>query len=66
MSHYIFSDEHEQLRKSVRRFVERELAPYADEWEAAEGFPDEVFRKLGAQGFLGLRYPEEYGGQGGD
>ena len=66
MGHFIFSDEHEQLRKSLRRFIERELAPHAEEWEAAGGFPDEVFRKLGDQGFLGLRYPEEYGGQGGD
>jgi len=66
LGHFIFSDEHEQLRKSLRRFIERELAPHAEEWEAAGGFPDEVFRKLGDQGFLGLRYPEEYGGQGGD
>lgn len=66
MGHFLFSDEHEQLRRSIRRFVERELAPHADEWEEAGGFPDEVFRKLGAQGFLGLRYPEEYAGQGGD
>jgi acyl-CoA dehydrogenase len=61
-----FSDEHEELRASIRRFVERELRPHAREWEEARWFPSEVFLKLGAAGFLGLKYPEEYGGQGGD
>jgi len=64
--HFIFTDEHEQLRESIRRFVENELAPHAQEWEREEWFPDEVFAKLAANGFLGLKYPEEYGGQGGD
>ncbi len=61
-----FSDEHEQLRESIRRFVESELAPHAPQWERDEWFPDEVFAKLAAHGFLGLKYPEQYGGQGGD
>ncbi len=61
-----FTDEHEELRESIRRFVERELAPHAQEWERDEWFPDEVFGKLAEHGFLGLKYPEEYGGQGGD
>ncbi len=61
-----FSDEHEQLRQSVRSFIERELTPHAQRWEQDEWFPDEVFGKLAAQGLLGLKYPEEYGGQGGD
>ena len=52
-------------RRSAR-FVERELAPHAQQWEEDEWFPDEVFPKLAAHGFLGLKYPEEYGGQGGD
>ena len=60
-----FNDEHEQLRKSIRDFVEKELAPYADEWEANKDFPDWVFTKLGEAGFLGVAYPEEYGGGGG-
>ncbi len=46
--------------------MERELAPHADEWEAAGRFPDEVFRRMGELGFLGLTVPEEHGGQGGD
>jgi acyl-CoA dehydrogenase len=61
-----FSDEHEQLRQSIRGFIERELAPHAPQWEDERWFPDDVFPKLAAQGLLGLKYPEEYGGQGGD
>jgi len=63
--HFIFTDEHEQLRESVRAFAIKELAPHADEWEETT-FPDSVFRRMGELGFLGLSYPEEYGGQGGD
>ncbi len=61
-----FTEEHEELRASARGFIERELTPHAQEWEEAEWFPDEVFAKLAAQGLLGLKYPESYGGQGGD
>src|SRR3954468_4820789 len=62
----IFTPEHDQLRKSVRRFVDREIAPHVPEWEAAEFFPDHVFRRCGELGFLGLHYPERWGGSGGD
>jgi acyl-CoA dehydrogenase len=61
-----FTDEHEELRESVRGFLDRELAPHAQEWEREQWFPDEVFPKLAAQGLLGLKYPVELGGQGGD
>jgi acyl-CoA dehydrogenase len=61
-----FTEEHEELRASIRGFVERELTPHAQRWENEEWFPDEVFSKLAAQGLLGLKYPEQYGGQGGD
>ncbi|MHB8533511.1 MAG: acyl-CoA dehydrogenase family protein [Solirubrobacteraceae bacterium] len=61
-----FSDEHEELRQSVRGFIERELAPHAQQWEDEEWFPQEVFGKLAGQGLLGLKYPASYGGQGGD
>jgi alkylation response protein AidB-like acyl-CoA dehydrogenase len=63
--HFIFTDEHEQLRESIRRFVVNELAPHAEEWEETT-FPDSVFERMGELGFLGLDKPEEYGGQGGD
>jgi alkylation response protein AidB-like acyl-CoA dehydrogenase len=61
-----FTEAHEELRRNIRRFVETELAPHAAEWEEAHYFPDWVFRRMGELGFLGLRYPAEYGGQGGD
>ncbi|HKN93541.1 MAG TPA: acyl-CoA dehydrogenase family protein [Thermoleophilaceae bacterium] len=61
-----FTEEHEALRESIRRFVERELAPHAREWEEAQWFPNDVFTRMAELGFLGLKYPEEYGGQGGD
>ncbi len=64
-SHFIFTDEHDQLRESIRRFVVKELAPHAEEWEETT-FPDWVFTRMGELGLLGLDKPEAYGGQGGD
>jgi len=61
-----FGDEHAALRDSIRRFVARELRPHAQRWEDERWFPDDVFAKLAANGLLGLKYPEAYGGQGGD
>jgi alkylation response protein AidB-like acyl-CoA dehydrogenase len=63
--HFIFTDEHEQLRESIRSFTTKELAPHAEEWEETT-FPDSVFPRMGELGFLGLDKPEQYGGQGGD
>jgi alkylation response protein AidB-like acyl-CoA dehydrogenase len=63
--HFIFTDEHEQLRESIRRFVLKELAPHAEDWEETT-FPNWVFERMGELGFLGLDKPVEYGGQGGD
>jgi acyl-CoA dehydrogenase len=66
MRHPMFTEEHELFRDSVRKFVEKELAPHAQEWEEAEEFPNTVFTRMGQLGFLGIRYPEKYGGQNGD
>jgi len=63
--HFIFSEHHDQLRESIARFVAKELAPHAEEWEETT-FPNWVFERMGELGFLGLDVPEEYGGQGGD
>src|SRR5260221_8051480 len=60
-----FTDAHDELREHVRRFLEREVAPHLEEWEES-GFPDSIFKRMGELGLLGLRYPLEYGGQGGD
>ncbi len=61
-----FREEHEQFRNTVKNFALKELAPYADEWEAAETFPNHVFKRAGELGILGAHYPEEHGGAGGD
>ncbi|MEA2495890.1 MAG: acyl-CoA dehydrogenase [Thermoleophilaceae bacterium] len=60
-----FDEEHEELRQTLRRFVESELRPHAMEWEDAQWMPGEIFLRCGQLGFLGLKYEERYGGQGG-
>jgi acyl-CoA dehydrogenase len=57
-----FTEEHEALRDQVRRFVETEIKPHALKWEEDGFVPREVLRKMGSLGFLGIRYPSEYGG----
>jgi acyl-CoA dehydrogenase len=59
-----FTAEHEEFRAAVRRFVQTELAPNAPEWEAARWFPNDVFARLAELGYLGLKFPEQYGGDG--
>ncbi|MBI2060521.1 MAG: acyl-CoA dehydrogenase family protein [Nitrospirae bacterium] len=61
-----FKEEHNIFRQTIRKWIEAELAPNADKWEEAEDFPNWVFKRAGEQGFLGLRYPEDVGGLGGD
>jgi acyl-CoA dehydrogenase len=60
-----FTEELEEFRESVRRFMLNELAPKAQEYEDAHWFPNEVFQRLAEQGYIGLKFDEEYGGQGG-
>jgi acyl-CoA dehydrogenase len=62
----MFTDEHEMLRRTVRAFVEKEVAPHVDAWEEAGRIPREFWRRLGELGLLGLEFPVEYGGGGGD
>jgi acyl-CoA dehydrogenase len=59
-----FTEEHEEFRAVVRSFVRRELYPHATEWEEARWFPNEVFKRLAELGYLGLKFPPEYGGDG--
>ena len=62
-----FTAEHDQVRKVVRDFVDAEINPYVDQWEADGIFPaHELFARLGALGLLGLEYDPAYGGQGAD
>lgn len=57
--------EHHQLADTVKKFCQKEINPFIDEWEAKEEFPShEVIKKLGELGLLGLKYPTEYGGAG--
>ena len=62
----LFTEEHDIFRRSLRKFVEKEIVPFVDEWEEKKYFPDELFLKMGEQGFLGAIVPEEAGGFGGD
>lgn len=57
-----FTQEHELFRNSVRTFVEREVKPFINKWEEENKIPKEVWTKMGDNGFLGINYPEEYGG----
>lgn len=67
MSSIYFTEEHNALRKLVRDFVQHEIDPFVEEWEAEGIFPARLlFKKLGDLGLLGLTYPETYGGGGMD
>ncbi|MBF6567463.1 MAG: acyl-CoA dehydrogenase family protein [Candidatus Binataceae bacterium] len=60
------TDEQRQIRETVAAFAERELKPHSTAWDKDEYFPREVVEKLGALGFLGVAFPEQYGGGGAD
>ncbi|MGI9612597.1 MAG: acyl-CoA dehydrogenase family protein [Acidimicrobiales bacterium] len=66
MNRTLFTDDHELFRESIRRFVETEISPNADAWEQAGAVDKAMFRKAGANGFLGMEIPEEFGGGGVD
>jgi alkylation response protein AidB-like acyl-CoA dehydrogenase len=63
--HLIFTDEHEDLRESMKSWVLKELTPHAEEYEK-NLWPDSVLHRMAELGYVGLCFPEEYGGQGGD
>ncbi|MHB8878222.1 MAG: acyl-CoA dehydrogenase family protein [Myxococcaceae bacterium] len=58
----LLGEEHEAFRDTVRKVVAKELLPHAREWEEKGEFPLSIFRRFGELGFLGLKYPEEFGG----
>jgi len=62
---YVLSEEQKLFQRTIREFAEKELAPKAAHWDEKEEFPLENMKKAAKQGLLGLRVPEEYGGQGG-
>ena len=59
-----FTDEQQQLRRSVREFAEGEIAPHVMEWDEVSHFPMEIMPKLAEMGLLGVIFPEQYGGAG--
>jgi alkylation response protein AidB-like acyl-CoA dehydrogenase len=62
---FYLNDEQRSLQQALREFVSKEITPIAAQCDAQERYPIELFRKLGALGYLGLRFPEEFGGAGG-
>lgn len=62
MKSNLFTEEHELFRQSLRAFIDKEIQPNIDQWEEARRIPREIWKKMGDMGFLGLSYPEEYGG----
>jgi alkylation response protein AidB-like acyl-CoA dehydrogenase len=64
MKRVLFEDEHLMFRDSVRRFIEREVKPYHDQWEKDGIVPRQLWLKAGEQGYLCMDVPEEYGGGG--
>src|SRR6201996_4934003 len=58
------TEEQEQLRREVRSFAEREVAPHVSEWDEKSEFPHAVVKKLGEMGLMGVIFPEELGGSG--
>ena len=60
-----FTHEHQELQRNLKRFIDSDINPYVDEWEAAEMFPaKQLFKKMGELGFLGIAKPTEFGGLG--
>jgi len=59
----LITHEHEEIQRTLKRFIDEEINPHIDEWEAAEEFPaHQVFKRLGELGLLGLTKPTDYGG----
>lgn len=64
MKSVYFGEEHELFRQTVRQFIESEVAPHADAWEAARRIPRSIWRRMGEMGLLGILFPEAMGGSG--
>ena len=62
MKNYYFTEEHELFRQGLKDFLAKEVVPFIDEWEEKQQIPKEIFTKFGEMGYLGLNYPEKYGG----
>ena len=63
---FTLPQEYEMLRDTARKFAEEHIAPFAQQWDHDEYYPDDMIKKLGDQGFMGILVPEEFGGAGGN
>ncbi|RMG62488.1 MAG: acyl-CoA dehydrogenase [Calditrichaeota bacterium] len=61
-----FTEDHETFRQTVRQFMQREVEPQLSRWEAEGRLPREIWQRMGVEGFLGIPYPEQYGGSEAD
>lgn len=66
MAHQYFTEEHELFRQSVKQFIDTEVKPHIDKWEAEQKIPREIFTKMASHGFLGINFPEAFGGTDND
>ena len=64
--HQYFGETHNLVRQTVRKFVDKEIKPFVDDWEERGEFPRDLYQKAGGTGILGIGYPEQYGGTEGD
>ena len=62
MNSYYFTEEHETFRSGLKQFLDKEVKPNIDEWEEKGQIPKAIWKKFGDMGYLGLNYPEQYGG----
>ena len=66
MTNYYFNEDHEIFRQGLKDFFAKEVIPNIEKWEEEQRIPKEVFKKFGDMGYLGLNYPEKYGGMDAD
>ncbi len=66
MASIYFTEEHELFRQSLRQFIETEVVPRANEWEEKQQIDKAIWKRMGDLGFLGINFPEEYGGTNAD
>ncbi len=64
MNQYFFTEEHELFRQSIRAFLDKEVRPNIEQWEADGQIPREIYKRFGEMGFMGVTFPEQYGGMG--
>ena len=62
MNNFFFTEEHNLFRQSLRDFLDKEMRPHIDQWEEDGEIPRDVYKRFGEMGFIGIAFPEKYGG----